>query len=46
MSDEKVVTASGLGPVYSRLENNLLRLDTTSFTYSLSQVTQETKFLV
>lgn len=41
MSAEKVVTASGLWPVYSHLENNLLRSDSTSFTCSLSQVTQE-----
>lgn len=41
MSAEKVVTASGLWPVYFRLENNLLRLDSTSFTCDLSQVTQE-----
>ncbi|KAF0752659.1 zinc finger BED domain-containing protein 1-like [Aphis craccivora] len=41
MSAEKVVTASGLWPVYFRLENNLLRTDSSSFTCSLSQISQE-----
>jgi len=46
MSAEKVVTASGFWPVYFPLENNLLRSDTTSFTCSLSQVTQEAELRV
>ncbi|XP_050537101.1 uncharacterized protein LOC126903130 [Daktulosphaira vitifoliae] len=46
MSAEKVVTASGLWPVYSRLENNLLHSDSSSFTCSLSQVSQEDTYSV